>query len=328
MNARLRKAGRAPSQCLDLNQVTLVPGGTNVPYMLYLARGRDQYKPACAVLLDSDTAGKTARSQILKGGARNKPTVGEDLVVMLGEWAVEAGAQAEQCVTIKEPEDLIPIEVAVIAARQYAEHLLGATAEETAKFTAKAVRSGLNADNSSMWDAIDKAFKKTFDTGIGKAGFAKEILGYLLEHQDDETQPAGVDVLDSNFAALILKLAETLQVARERENDHRRDQRVKRIIEEFVADHPTGSLCDKAMVVLRRIDAAADDSIAGDVIRAGTAALRRDFALGADPMERVPDYEEFLSRLKYLPVLVRLKDQGRLTAEDLAQPEGEESPAS
>ncbi|MGC0365094.1 putative ATPase [Rhodococcus sp. 27YEA15] len=56
MNARVRRSGTAPSKCLDLNQVTLVPGGSNVAYMLYLARGRDQYKPACAVLLDSDPA--------------------------------------------------------------------------------------------------------------------------------------------------------------------------------------------------------------------------------------------------------------------------------
>src|SRR3546814_12348334 len=67
--------GAAPSTCLDLNQVTIVPGGSNVPYMLYLARGRDQAKPACVVLVDGDTAGETARKQIKKGGAHGKPTV-------------------------------------------------------------------------------------------------------------------------------------------------------------------------------------------------------------------------------------------------------------
>jgi hypothetical protein len=50
-----------------------------VPYMLYLARGRDQHRPACPVLPDSDRAGQTARKQILWGGARGKPTVSEDL---------------------------------------------------------------------------------------------------------------------------------------------------------------------------------------------------------------------------------------------------------
>ncbi len=317
MNARFRRAGVAPSQCLDLNQVTLVPGGTNVPYMLYLARGRDQYKPACAVLLDSDTAGKTARSQILKGGAKGRPTVTEDLIVMLGEWATASDASAAAGVTIEEPEDLVPMEVAVVAAHRYAEHLLGATADECAELNAKGVKAELTKGNSSMWNAIEAAFSKVFGTGIGKAGFAKEILGYLKEHEEDEIQPAGIGVLDANFKSLIRKLAETLQLARERENDERRDRRVDRIIDEFVRDHPTGGVRDIGTVVLRRIDAAADDSVAGDVIRAGTAALRREFELDADPMERIADYEKFLERLQHIPVTVRLRNQGRLTADDL-----------
>lgn len=321
MNARLRRAGAAPSECLDLNQVTLVPGGTNVPYMLYLARGRDQYKPACAVLLDSDTAGQTARTQIRKGGARGKPTISEDLIVMLGEWAVEADAEAETGVIIEEPEDLVPTKLAVTSARRYATHFLGLTTDETKKLTEKAVKAELNADNASMWNAVDRAFEKAFDTNIGKAGFAKELLGYVQEHQTDDEPPAGVKTLDKNFASLIKKLAETLRLARERENNSRRDQRVERVIDEFVEEHPIGCVRDKASIMLRRIDTAADDSVAGDIIRAGTAALRREFDLGTDPLERVPDYDHFIGRLKHIPVLVRLRDQGILIEEALAQTE-------
>lgn len=328
MNARFRRAGDAPSRCLDLNQVTLVPGGTNVPYMLYLARGRDQYKPACAVLLDSDPAGVIAKSQILKGGARGRPTVGEDLIVMLGEWAVAAGATAETGVKIEEPEDLVPVEIAVIAGRRYAEHLLGATKDELKKFKAAAIKAELTDGNHSMWDAVEAAFFKVFDTGIGKAGFAKEILGYLKEHENDEKAPPGVDVLDTNFRSLIMKLAETLQLARERENDARRDQRVQRIIDEFADDHPMGCTRDKGTVVLRRIDAAADDSVAGDMIRANTAALRRDFELGVDPTDRIAGYDQFLERLKRIPITVRLGNQGRLSDTDFGVPAGQPQKAN
>ncbi len=318
MNARFRRAGAAPSQCLDLNQVTLVPGGTNVPYMLYLARGRDQYKPACAVLLDSDKAGVTAKAQILKGGARGKPTVGEDLIVMLGEWAAAAGAIAEEGVAIEEPEDLVPVDIAVIAGRRYAEHLLGLTKEEVKKLKSSGIKAELTETNHSMWNAVETAFFKAFDTGIGKAGFAKEILGYLQEREHSEKQPAGVEMLDGNFRGLIQKLAETLQLARERENDARRDQRVERIIDEFAEDHPKGCTRDKGTVVLRRIDAAADDSVAGDMIHANTAALRREFGLGVDPTDRIAGYDRFLERLKRIPVTVRLGNQGVLTGDDFA----------
>ncbi len=49
---------------------------------------------------------------------------------------------------------------------------------------------------------------------------------------------------------------------------------------------------ERGTVVLSRIDAAADDSVAGDVVSAGTAALRRDFQLSTDPMERIADSED------------------------------------
>ena len=61
-NGVLLGAGRAPSKLLDLNDVTIVPAGgaSNVPYVAYLARGRDELKPACVALLDGDQAGQDA----------------------------------------------------------------------------------------------------------------------------------------------------------------------------------------------------------------------------------------------------------------------------
>jgi hypothetical protein len=312
MNGRLRRAGTPPSECLDLNQVTLVPGGSNVPYMLYLARGRDQFKPACAVLLDSDNAGKEAQGQIKKGGARGRPTVSDDLVVMLGDWATDACAKAEEGITIEEPEDLMPFNLAGIAARRYAQHLLGLPETDTLALADEDIKAGINDSNYSMWDAIDRAFTAAFDTRIGKAGFAKELLAYLAEHEHDDTPPSGADTLDANYKPLLNKLAETLRLAREREEDTRHDQRVERIIEAFAEDHPTGCVRDKASTMLKRIDAATDDTAAGDIIRAGVIRLRRTYKLSVDPLSRVADYENFLTALHALPTQARLAEKGRL----------------
>jgi predicted ATPase len=312
MNARLRRAGAPPSECLDLNQVTLVPGGSNVPYMLYLARGRDQFKPACAVLLDGDKAGRDAHAQIKKGGAKGRPTVTDDLVVVLGDWAAEAGAKAEEGVRIEEPEDLVPLSLAGVAARRYAQHVLGLSETDTWTLADEAIRANINDSNYSMWDAIDGAFTAAFGTGIGKAGFAKELVAYLLEHEHDDTPPDGARTLDANYKPLLNKLAETLRLAREREENNRRDQRAERIIEAFAEDHPAGCIRDKASMMLRRIEAATDDTVAGDVIRAGTSRLRRRYNLSVDPLSRVADYEDFLTELRALPTQVRLAEKGRL----------------
>jgi predicted ATP-dependent endonuclease of OLD family len=67
----LSNAGGSSRDNLNLNTLTLVPaGGTRlIPYLVYLARGRDQEKPAIVVLLDADRAGDAAREDLRKGGA-------------------------------------------------------------------------------------------------------------------------------------------------------------------------------------------------------------------------------------------------------------------
>lgn len=321
MNTRLRLAGVAPSATLDLNQVTLVPGGANMPYMLYLARGRAQFKPACAVLLDSDGAGQEARRQILKGGARGRPTVTKDLIVMLGEAIPDA--VTEPGVVVEEPEDLVPLPLAGIAARRYAIHLLGLSVDESAALTDEAISAGVSADAPSLWNAVEAAFRSAFGTEIGKAGFAKELIAYLGEHTDHKTQPEEVKVIDANFTALIAKLSTTLATAREHEAARHRDRRVKQLITEFFEAHPDGCIQDQAVVVLRRIEAAADDTDFGDIIRAGLATIKRDHKLGENPLKRMADFPVFRTELERLPLLPRLKDQGRIQVDDVANSENQ-----
>lgn len=309
MNARLLRIGTPPSQCLDLNRVTIVPGGSNIPYMLYLARGRDQIKPACAVLLDGDTAGVTMRKQIKRGGAHGKPTVSEDLVVMVSEWAAVADVQITEGVTVREPEDLIPAGVAIAAARRYARSFLGCDGEAAKKLTERALTSRLPDKSGSLWDALAEAFESVFETQIGKAGFAKELIAYIAESEGGQ-RPAGVPALESNFTSLIQRLTEALSLAREREDEARRGQRLERIIDAFGADYPGGCTRDRAAMTLKRIDAAVDDTTAGDIVRAGTARMRRDFKLTTEPLKNLDDYPSFLEQLRSLRHLERLNYQG------------------
>lgn len=308
-NARLLRAGTPPSQCLDLNQVTIVHCGSNVPYMLYLARGRDQVKPACAVLLDGDDSGKTARKQIRRGGAHKKPIVGDELVVMISEWAEEAELEVTDGVVVREPEDLVPVNVAVPACRRYAKTFLGLDDDEAKKLKDDAVTKQFAENNGSLWDSLKAAFAEAFDADLSKAGFAKELLAYLAEPHGS-SRPRGVPALDENFAALLRRLADTLRIAREQESDDRRDRRLHRIIETFGADYPDGCTRDDAGITLRSIDRAVDDTIAGDAIRARTDRLRREFKLTTDPVKNVDDYPAFLEALKNLRYFERLTHQG------------------
>jgi hypothetical protein len=311
MNSRLLRTGWSPSDCIDLNRVTIVPSGADVPYMLYLARGRDKVKPPCAALLDSDSSGETMQRQIRRGGARGRPAIGDDLIVMLGDWAASATPDVAEGVTVREPEDLVPLAVAVAAARGYAVNLLGLSETDAKRLSDQDISSRLEAANGSLWDALEAAFVAAFETDITKAGFAKEVIAYASRTKGN-SRPVGVPALDANFAALIKTVSATLTRAREREFDERRDHRLERIIDSFTADHPIGCKRDVAAATLSRVEAAVDNTSAGDIIRGGAAQLRRDFELDKDPLKNVSNYGAFVEGLRNLRHLERLEYQKRL----------------
>lgn len=321
MNARLIRAGLPPSQRLDLNQVTIVPGGSNVAYMLYLARGRDPHKPACAVLLDSDSAGREAHRAIKRGGAKGRPTVPDELIVMLGDWASEAGVQHAPGVSVEEPEDLVPLKLAGIAARSYARAFLGHDEAEAAKLTDDAISAELTADKHSMWNAVETAFVTAFGTKPGKLGFAKELIAYLEEHEREEQQPDGVDTLVGNYTKLLDTLSRVLREARAREDDHQLQERVQRIIDDFVQAHPTAASRDGANMMLEQIDSATDSSAIGDAYSAGVIGLRRDHELTVNPLSPVDDFDEFIARLTALPRTAQMIGQGHSDAVQAAAAE-------
>jgi energy-coupling factor transporter ATP-binding protein EcfA2 len=309
MNARLLRTGHAPSQCLDLNEITIVPGGASIPYMVYLARGRDQIKPACVVLLDGDSAGQTARKQLRSVGPQKKPIIDEKLVVVLSEWADSADLQVTDGVVIRETEDLVPVQVAVAASRRYALTFLGLDELRAKELTEDAVTALLAGNDGSLWDALAAAFMRVFGTSISKAGFAKELLAYLAYSEEDRQRPHGVPALDLNFAALLQHLADTLRDAGEGEAEARRSQRLTRVIKAFEDDFPDGCVRDRALVLLRSIDAAADDTSAGDLIKAHTASMRRTYKLTANPRKNIDNYAQFLVELRRTRYLERLSQQ-------------------
>ena len=74
LSSHLARRAESSAGLLDLNQVTIVPSGgaDGIPYMVYLARGRDTVKPACVALVDGDEAGRQAEKVLRRGEARRK----------------------------------------------------------------------------------------------------------------------------------------------------------------------------------------------------------------------------------------------------------------
>ncbi len=121
LNARyVNPAAKVDS--LDLNTVTIVPAGSasSVPYLVYLARGRDVVRPPCVALLDSDSAGDEAVKALAKGGPRRKEIILPEFVLQVGAWAktMKKRLAIADGVMVTELEDLISLPVAVAAGRK------------------------------------------------------------------------------------------------------------------------------------------------------------------------------------------------------------------
>ena len=73
---------------------------------------------------------------------------------------------------VSELEDLYPVSIAVLAARAYAQRLLGVTSEAAEALTVEDVRSRL-ANVDGLFDALKARFAEVFDgSGLDKLGLA------------------------------------------------------------------------------------------------------------------------------------------------------------
>lgn len=308
-----RDVNKSPLQTVDLNEVTIVPAGSAgaIPYMVYLARGRDQVHPPCVVLLDGDTSGRDAHKALGRGGARNKGVLDARFIVRIDQWAQTADLDVATGVQVEEPEDLIPIPVAVEAARQYARNLIGIAEDKLKLLRDNDVKARLTDENHSLWDALAGAFTDQYgeDARIEKLGFAKELVNFVETAHRQPKRPNGIASLEANFSALMAHLAKTLRAAKGSEEDTRRSDRLKRIINSFLMDHPTGARCDQAMMVIEEIDGYLEDSDEGDRARHLAAQIRREYKLEAEPNAPVPEFTRFCEDLRGMLYQQRLADQ-------------------
>jgi energy-coupling factor transporter ATP-binding protein EcfA2 len=316
ISSHLRSLGTAPSLTFNLNEVTIVPAGSAsaIPYMVYLARGRDVVRPPCVVLLDGDKSGQDAARQLRKNPAGRRAYISAEFILSVDAWAKTAPVSVEIGVTVEEPEDLIALPVAAAAARRYAEVVLGMQPGEAAELTTDSLRNCL-ADKPSVWDATIKAFGLAFpDEHIEKVGFARDVVLVLETASDssaeDELDDA-VKTTRTNFSHLLGQLADLLHDARTTEDDVQQCDRVGRLVRGFLYDHSDGVTRDQARVLFREIEKALEDTDEGDARRTQLAHLRRRYELDSEPLEQVSSYERFKQELSGLRLQERLARQNR-----------------
>jgi predicted ATP-dependent endonuclease of OLD family len=311
-STHLLKKGVSPLTALDLNRITIVPSGSSshIPYLVYLARGRDVEKPPVIVLLDSDASGDAAKKRLAKGGAYNKQLLSEAYVIQIEDLRKESGLVLNNnCLT--ETEDLIPLDLCVKAARRYVEQIYELPAEESARVTKQAIADEI-ATAQTTFKAVEACLNKIFgDVHIEKTGFSRNVIDLLpeLSTVEDGELKIALQQFEDNVSILFKKLNK-MQRAAERESlNERVSDKVERLKKAFINDNPNSATREQAHILFDDIEASLENDNESDAIKISLAQIRRDFDIDDDTTKPISNYADFKLKLESIQYAGRLSTQ-------------------
>lgn len=316
----LRATNVSELHTLDLNHITIVPasGAPHIPYLVYLARGRDVEKPAVIVMLDSDDAGDSAKKGLLRGGPYRKGLIDKQFILQLGELADVKGPTGRPIV---ETEDLIPLAICVLAAQKYVHEVCGADTQLLNRINADAITAE-STDGRSVFKSIEECLRKSDpQLHIEKIGFARavvETISRLAACPDEEGAQQAMSSFSFNMKTLFQRLRQMQRQAERELTAERVSERVNRAKTSFLQDHVTGAKREHAYVLFEEIEAALDNSEEADQIRLELQGLRREFKIGDDLGDPIQDYDTFRERLERVHYAGRLATQGAALQESAA----------
>ena len=300
MSDLLNRGGVASTERLDLNRITLVPAGaaSHVPYMTFLARGRDANKPAVIVLLDGDEEGDRAVRELQRGGPRNKQLISPDYIAQLKPNRIP-DVTSDRTGGPLDIEDLVPVEIGIDAAKAYLREM---DMQEPAGFPSLEDISASLSEHTGVLKAIQEGLEQAgSELHLDKLGFARHALA-VCEKSDAE--PA--NKMRNRFAALFSHLT---AMQRKAERERERESITARVDRErtlFLRDRLTTATKADVVVLLERIEAVVDASVEGDALLTGIRRIRDEFDLDRDLNEQISDRSKLRDRidtLKYAEVL-------------------------
>lgn len=314
----LRRLQDVPeSEMLDLNRITIVPAGgaDNLPYLVYLARGRDPEKPAVIALLDSDKDGDNAKVKLGPQGPHpgKKQVLETRFILQIGEISPSQdgsnGASAASK-SFKVLEDLVPLPLAIRAARTFAKNIYDLSDQALEGLTEENVRQRMQSGRS-VFEAIKGYFAEIDPPGsidIDKVPFARTVIDILPElarerDQQKNSKQTGLDEFEANMRALFKKLR-SMQLASEQDiKDKGMRQKVAEKVETFLSDFGDSHAATRDDVA--RLLGDIESDLEGDeneraFIVQEITKLRQAHELSDDPTELVRDFDSLLSGLERL----------------------------
>lgn len=284
-------------EALDLNSLTLVPAGSasHIPYMVYLARGRDVDRPAVVVLLDSDKQGQEAAKELARGYG-GKQLIAPDFVIEMGNLNIDdLNPSTSQ---ILEIEDLISSNVASLAIKEFAQEVLAPEQVDVVcnKLTEISVANGKKLFVAAQETATKASRTLERSLTLDKVGFARAVLR-VLETGDERLRQKTL----ANFQVLFREINKAQRSALRDSTRERITKTLNRLRRSFLKDHPSGARRMEVQALLEEIEAQlVDTSIEAELIRKTIREIRSDFHLTEEPVTQVEDFGTLKKRLEAL----------------------------
>lgn len=293
--------GVADRDRLDLNTITLVPtGGTrHVPYMVYLARGRDIEKPPIIVMLDGDKPGDEAREELQAGGAYAAPLIDDRLVLQVSD-AELAAIETDNRGGVIVIEDLIPFSIAVEAVKAYCEEFVPDIAVDTLGLGVHDLvgDGGLVAQLERL--VRSRSGKQRFH--LDKVAFARAVIA-TLDHRG-RAQAADQDPdlarAQQNFTLLLSALARRQRQAVRAEAVDKISSRINRAKRQFLRTQRGTARREDVLALIEEISDQLDNSADAEDVRATMRRWRERFHLDEDPRAQIDDYPALVKAVEAL----------------------------
>jgi hypothetical protein len=296
--ARLtRRSGiNSTGETLDLNRLVLVPCGSasQVPYMLYLIRGRDADKPPVIALLDSDEAGNDAARLMRKDHKAMRRLINNEYVIQLGDVYLSGASQPK----MTEIEDLVPPTLAVAAANAFLFEI-SQFRDMPVPILTQLEFSQRQAGGLGVFDSLNAA-ASVHSVHIEKIGFARAVIEKCKEPSSDEELLQAIDL----FLERMRTLFKAINIQRrhaERESVRERvSTRIEREQMNFLRDHPHAASKEQVQICLENIEAILDDSLEADAVKTRLNVLKRKFELDDMNLAAIQDYPSLVQDLRSL----------------------------
>jgi predicted ATPase len=296
-----RRLGR-PGESLDLNSLSLVPSGgaEHIPYMVYLATGRDVDTPAVTVLLDSDGEGNNIAAE-LKRGYRDRKLIDDEFIVQVG--GIDLANVVVDVSALQETEDLIPAAVASLALKKVAYEVLS---DSDAQSFSTALPALNVAVGQKVFKAAEAAAKEqtknsAYEIRLDKVAFARAVVEVIQEDSNEALR----DQTLSNFEVLFGHINAAKRAAERKNTRERVSKTMNRLRKNFLKDHPTGAARRDVQTLLEDVLAQlTDTSPESEKIRDDVRLVRADFLVDSDvslPVDRYDDFTQRLAALTYAP---------------------------